>query len=326
MRCIDRLAKTGLIVAAVSMLTVTGCSEETEEVVVSYETEHYNKELYRGDLFAQDLCVTPGDTDLAGAPDLTGVHAAALFDLDGEKTDFAYRAHERLYPASTTKIMTALVALQNGNLDDVVTVSATASSDAFAADESVCGIKEGDQLTLLDLLYGLLLHSGNDNAVAIAEHVGGSTENFANMMNEEAERLMATNTHFMNPSGLHDDNHYTTAYDLYLIFNECIKHQEFIDIIESASYTANITQADGSIRQDTWEPSHFYAQGETRLPQNVTIIGGKTGTTKLAGNCLILLEKDGLGDPYVSVVMGADTKELLYQDMTALIEAIPIGE
>ena len=110
---------------------------------------------------------------------------------------------------------------------------------------------------------------------------------------------------------------------MYLIFNECIKHPEFVDIIQSSSYTANIKGADGTLRQETWEPSHFYAQGEAVPPENASIIGGKTGTTKLAGNCLILLEEDQNGKPFISIVMGADTKDLLYQDMTALIEGIP---
>lgn len=82
------------------------------------------------------------------------------------------------------------------------------------------------------------------------------------MMNAEAKKLMATNSHFVNPSGLHDDNHYTTAYDLYLIFNECIKHDEFVKIINSSSYTAHITAADGTKRDVKWEPTNYYAKGE----------------------------------------------------------------
>ena len=85
----------------------------------------------------------------------------------------------------------------------------------------------------------------------------------------------------MNPSGLHDDNHYTTAYDLYLIFNECIKHDDFVKIINSSSYTAHITGADGTKRDVKWEPTNYYAKGEATPPDNVTIIGGKTGTTNL---------------------------------------------
>ena len=171
--------------------------------------------------------------------------------------------------------------------------------------------------------YGLLLHSGNDNATAIAEYVGGSMDGFAKMMNKEAKKLMATGTHFVNSNGLHNDDHYTTAYDLYLIFNECIKNDDFVKIIKSKSHTAKVTGSSGAVRSITWEPTNFYATGEAEKPDNVTVIGGKTGTTKLAGNCLVLLTEDENNHPYISIVMNADTKPLLYKDMTAIVEAIP---
>ena len=97
------------------------------------------------------------------------------------------------------------------------------------------------------------MYSGNDAATAIAEYVGGSEEAFVNMMNRRAQELMANGTHFMNPHGLHDDNHYTTAYDLYLIFNTCIQNEEFMKVIEAESYTASIKEADGSVRTEEWK-------------------------------------------------------------------------
>lgn len=324
MKCTGRLCKLAILLTSFAVLA-SGC-KKAEEVSVVYETQNYNKSIYEGELFSDDLCVASADITLEGAPDISGLHAAALFDINQSKTDFAFQVHERLYPASTTKIMTALVAIKNADLSDIVTVSQAADARSFAADESTCGIQAGDQMTLSDLLYGLLLQSGNDNAVAIAEHVGGSVEAFVQMMNEEAQNLMATQTHFVNPNGLHDENHYTTAYDLYLIFNECIKHEEFLEMIQADSYTANITGADGTVRQENWEPTNFYATGDAALPENATIIGGKTGTTTPAGNCLILLEKDSSDNPYISIIMGADTKTLLYQDMTALINGIPANE
>lgn len=312
------------ILAAIVLLS--GCSFTKNEVVAAYEAEYYNKSIYQGSLFAEDLCVASGNIELEGAPDTSDLYAAALFDVEGKKVDFAYNIHERVYPASITKIMTALVAMNHADLSSEVTVLADADAGNFAADEQTCGIKAGDRLTLEDLLYGLLLYSGNDNAVAIADYVGGGVDGFAQMMNEEANRLRATNTHFTNPSGLFDENHYTTAYDLYLIFNACLAHEKFVEIIQSTSYTANITGADGTVRQIIWEPTNFYALGEAEPPQNVTIIGGKTGTLEIAGNCLILLEKDLKDRPYISVIMGADTKPLLYQYMTTLILAIPQSE
>ncbi|MCI6535723.1 D-alanyl-D-alanine carboxypeptidase family protein [Bariatricus sp. SGI.161] len=321
MKCIGKFGKV-LIVITSFLLLVSGCGKK-EEVVAAYETENYNKAIYKADLFADNLCVVSEDVDLEGTPDTSGLHAAALFDLDGKKVDFSYHVFERLYPASTTKILTALVALKNADLSDMVTVSANADAARFAADEQTCGIHAGDQLTLSDLLYGLLLYSGNDNAVAIAEYVGGSMDHFVQMMNDEAQDLLATGTHFVNSNGLHNENHYTTAYDLYLIFNECLKYDEFVNIISADSHVASITGADGTVRQITWQPTNFYATGEAELPDSARVIGGKTGTTQEAGNCLILLEKGANEHPYISIVMGADTKGILYQDMTMLINAIP---
>ena len=298
-------------------------SSKEEYFVYEYEKEHYNQAYYKDTLFASDLCVAPEDITPEGGPDTSALKAAGLFDINQAQTDYAYGLHEKVYPASITKIMTALVAIKNADLSETVTVSSNADSGKFAADEQTCGIKAGDNLTLKDLLYGLLLYSGNDNAVAIAEHVGGSIEEFANLMNAQAEELMAVNTHFVNPNGLHDENHYTTAYDLYLIFNECIKHEEFVEMIQASSYQADVTGADGSTRQITWEPTSYYALGDAKLPENATIIGGKTGTTLKAGNCLILLEESKEGEPFISIVMGANTKELLYQNMTVLINGIP---
>ena len=314
---------------SLTTMITTGCSGTWNifggrDVVAEYESENYNKNIYKGKLFASDLCVASGDVELKGvsSTETSTLHSAGLFDVDDGKVDFSYQMFDKVYPASTTKIMTALVALENADLSDVVTVSQDADVSNFASDEATCGIKAGDQITLSDLLYGLLLHSGNDNAVAIADYIAGSEDEFAKMMNKEAKKLMATGTHFVNSNGLHNDNHYTTAYDLYLIFNECIKHDDFVKIIRAKSHTANITGSDGTVRSVTWEPTNFYATGEAEKPDNVTVIGGKTGTTELAGNCLILLTEEE-NHPYISIVMNADTKPLLYKDMTAIVEAIP---
>ena len=200
MKCTGRIYRL-MAVLFLSVILVSGC-REAEEVTVVYETENYNRDIYRGELSAGNLCVALDNIVPDGILDLSTLHASALFDVNNSKVDFAYNIHERLFPASTTKIMTALLAIKHADLNAVTTVSVNASSTSFAADESICGIVTGDQLTIRDLLYGLMLRSGTDAAVAIAEHIGGSVEGFAQMMNEEAQSLMATNTHFVNPNGL----------------------------------------------------------------------------------------------------------------------------
>ena len=290
-----------------------------------YESETYNTAYHKEEFFASSLSVVDAQEELP----LTGVSelkAYGLFDIKQSQVVYSQQLHDKVYPASTTKILTALVALENASLTDTVTVSKNACSSTFAWDEQTCGILEGDKVSLEDLLYGLLLYSGNDTAVAIAEHIGGSVEGFADMMNAKASELLATNSHFVNPSGLYDDDHYTTAYDLYLIFNECIKNEEFVKIINADSYTATIEGADSSQRKITWKPTNYYATKAAASPEHVNVIGGKTGTLLVAGNCLILMTEDEDKNPYISVVMGAESKDLLYQDMTALLTQIPQKE
>lgn len=295
---------------------------KTENKAAEFETERYNCAYHKENLFASDLCVVR-QTENKESPDVSKLKAFGLFNINQSNPVYAFQVFDKIYPASTTKILTALVALENADVAEMVTVSKNASSTSFAWDEQTCGIKEGDKLTLESLLHGLLLYSGNDTAVAIAEHVGGSVEGFAEMMNARAKELMATHSNFVNPSGLYNDDHYTTAYDLYLIFNECIKHEEFVNIIDADSYTAKITRADETQEKIKWEPTNFYALGVAKSPENVTVVGGKTGTLKVAGNCLILMAEDKDRNPYISIVMGAETRDILYKDMTTLLAEIP---
>lgn len=287
--------------------------------VKEYEASTYNSNLYEGDLFAKDLCVASDDVSLNGFDDEDSLHAAGLFNLKEEKVEYGYKLYDRLYPASTTKLMTAFLAFKYGNPDDIVTVSDSVSN--FASDEVVCNLQPGDKLTLHDLLCGLLLRSGNDCGVAIAEHISGSVEAFADLMNSEAQSLGATGSHFVNPHGLHDDNHYTTAYDLYLIFNACIKDQRFMDIISMDSYTMNITGSDGTERTFDVLPTNYYSLGQIEAPDGIRVFGGKTGTTDEAGCCVILYSEDMEKNPYISIIMGAEDKSFLYQEMNRLLEA-----
>ena len=315
-----------VVLLGVGITIVASKLLKPKDVALAYETMQYNTSVYTGKLLADSYCVTTDNVELADdneKMDTTGFTEAALFDLDNAKVDYAQNVFDKLYPASTTKILTALIALENTKLTDVVTVADEAGVDQFAEDESTCGIEGGDKLTMKDLLYGMLLESGNDNAAAIAYYISGSMDDFADLMNQRAEELLATHSHFVNSNGLHDEDHYTTAYDLYLIFNECIKHQEFVDIISTDSYTATITSADGTERTMEWAPTNYYQQGISEVPEGVTVIGGKTGTTDEAGSCLILLTKDDNQHPYISIVMGADTKDILYQDMTTILSTIP---
>ena len=263
------------------------------------------------------------DTDsIEGWPEGPKIEAqsAVLMDLNTEAVLYSKNANTQLYPASITKIMTAMLALQSGKLNDTVTI--TQDNVTLEDGSQVCGFVAGDQVTLDQLLHCLLVYSGNDAASAIAEYVGGSTENFVQMMNDYAAKLGCTGTHFSNPHGLQDENHYTTPYDIYLMLNEAFTYPEFTEITELPSYTVTYTGSDGTEKSTTLTATDHYLTGEATAPKDVTILGGKTGTTEVAGNCLAILTQNAYGKTFVSIVMGAATKELLYQEMNSLLQNI----
>ena len=273
----------------------------------------------RASAFAADLCVVDGDQPMDSVS-LEDGQEGVLLDLKDKSVLFAQNAYERVYPASITKIITALLAFKNSNMDDVVTISQ--ENITLEEGSQVVGFQEGDQVTMDQLVHCLLVYSGNDAASAIATHVGGTTENFVSMMNEYAAQLGCTGTHFTNPHGLQDENHYTTPYDIYLMLNEAWNYPEFTEITQLSSYTVDYTGADGSAMSTTLTATDHYLTGEATAPKDVTILGGKTGTTDSAGNCLAILTQNAYGKPFVSIVMGASTKDLLYQQMNSLLQNI----
>ena len=204
----------------------TGFDKLEEAYVASREFSGGITDLdsLRTDGFAKNLCVVVSDVPMDGVS-LGENQKGLLLDLDDRKVLYSKQALQRVYPASITKIMTAMLALKYGNMDDVVTI--TQENLNLEEGSQVCGFWAGDQVTLDQLLHCLLVYSGNDAAAAIAEHVGGSTEGFVEMMNSYARELGCTGTHFTNPHGLQDENHYTTPYDIYLMLKEALNYPEF---------------------------------------------------------------------------------------------------
>lgn len=272
------------------------------------------------DGFAKDLCVSAeGDVPLEGVSQDPSQYGG-LFDLDGRRILYGQRLYERLYPASITKIMTAIVALKNGNLSDMVTVSQTAL--ILEEGSQLCGFRVGDQLTLEQLLQGLLIYSGNDAAAAIAEHVGGTQKDFVQMMNEEVARLGMSNTHFTNPHGLQDTEHYTSIYDIYLMLNEAIRYPKFVEMIQMSAFTVQYQNTFGQPNSIYLESTDHYLIGEATEPKGVTVLGGKTGTTDEAGNCLALVSQNAYGKTFISIVTNAIDKPILYEQMNQMLEHI----
>lgn len=324
-----RLYKKLALSIALSVLSgsvLSGCSGELD-YQLAYETQA-DKSSFRFfslneedsvDGFAKELCVTIGDVSGNSAQVEEGA-AAILCDIEGSEVLFAKNAHERMDPASLTKVMTAIVALKYGNLDDIYTASSNVEITESGA--SLIGLKTGDSMTLDQALHGLLISSGNDAAVLIAEGISGSVEAFCALMNEEARKLGATNSNFVNPHGLTQENHYVTAYDMYLMFKEAILYDEFNQIINSTNYTTVYKDKDGASKELTCETTNLFLKGTYQPPENIKVIGGKTGTTNAARNCLVLFSKDNAGKPYVSVILKCSERGILYEQMTSLLSEI----
>ena len=169
-------------------------------------------------------------------------------------------------------------------------------------------------------MYSFLIYSGNDAGVAIAEHIAGDTKSFAVMMNREMKNIGAKHTHFVNPHGLHNNKHYTTAYDLYLVFHHLAKNRTFMDIVSRSNYTAKYVDATGKSKSLYFTSTDRYLLGTAKAPTGVTVIGGKTGTTNNAGSCLILYSKGKKNKDYISVVLKAAGPYALYGQMNHLLD------
>lgn len=230
--------------------------------------------------------------------------SAIIYDRTSGSVLFGKNENEKRKMASTTKIMTAIIVIENSRLDDIVTVS----SKAAGTGGSRLGLHKDDKISIRDLLYGLLLCSGNDAAVALAEYVGGSLTEFATLMNNKCNSLGLVSTHFVTPHGLDDDSHYTTAYELAVITNYALKNQTFYNYVGTKNYTVSINGRAKNL------------SNTNELLGNLNgVYGVKTGFTNGANRCLVTAVKRDNMD-LICIVLGADTKKDRTRDSVKLIE------
>lgn len=309
-------------------LFLSGCGGVKQEELFCYKDSkdtiaadsQTDESEQRLPLFSENLCVIPVSREDDKDESLTA-SAELLINHSDNQVIYANAVYDRIYPASITKLVTAYVALKYGNLDDMITISHEAANITESGAKK-CGFLEGETISMRELLGAFLVYSGNDAGIAIAEHVGGSVEKFADMMNSEMKQLGATGSHFVNPHGLHDEDHYTTAYDIYLVFHELLQYDEFIQIISQPQYECHYYAADGSEKSNTFETTNRYLKGTEKMPDGVTVIGGKTGTTDAAGSCLAIYAKADDGSQYLSFVFHAQSGDDLFQQMSTLLNYI----
>ncbi len=321
MRCINKIIPALLLCLIITTLTGCGNGEISNKYEIYSDTQSYgivSAGSSGAAFFADDKCIPLKKNRGVKKVDSKVAEGGGLFNIDTGEIKYAKNINERMFPASTTKILTAYTAIKHGNLSEEITVSENAVKQD--ADSSVCNLAAGDVLTLEDLLYGLMLRSGNDAAVAIAEGVGGSTENFMQLMNQEAKALGATNSHFVTPNGLHDDNHYTTVYDMYLITSAAVKDETLLKVMSTQSVDVKYKGADGGERQQTWLNTCQYLSGKSEAPEGITVIGAKTGTTGPAGYCLVTYGTNSMGEHLINIVYKADSRWNLYYLMNQVYD------
>lgn len=228
---------------------------------------------------------------ISDAPEISA-GAAILIDTSSERILYSKNERDKMYPASTTKILTAILTIENCNLEDVVTVPYEAIA-SIPSGYSVAALQPGEQLTVKQLLQVMLVHSANDAANVLAYHVSGSIDAFANLMNQKVLELGLQNTHFTNPSGAHDENHYTTAYDLAIIMKYCMKNSTFRNlsglkyckIPATNKYEERVFNTTNELLTNNSSSNYYYKYA----------IAGKTGYTTEAKNCLVsVANKDNL--------------------------------
>ena len=258
--------------------------------------------------FAADASVTSGSHSVDAAVPLSESKqlletskAVILYELNSDTLVYSWNPDAKIYPSSMVKLMTALVALEEGNLSDTVVVTKSALSHVAIGSVSA-GLKSGEELSLEALLYCMMTASANDASTVIAEHIAGSQEAFIQLMNDKAAELGCTGTHYSNVHGLHDEQTYTTARDICRILDAALENEQFEALFTAKTYTIPATNK--SEQRLIVTSNHMMSKEETSKYFDERVTGGKTGATDAAGRCLaVTAEANGM--KLLGIVMGA---------------------
>lgn len=262
-----------------------------------------NEEEEKSTIEEVNQIIVETGSDITNEPKINS-RRAIIYDRDSKRILYGKCENERCAMASTTKIMTAIIVIENGNLNETVEISSKSANTGG----SRLGLKKGDKIKKIDLLYGLLMCSGNDAAVALAENISGSVEEFAILMNNKAKELKLVNTNFVTPHGLDQPEHYTTAYELAKLTDYALTNKLFADIVNTKNYVVNINDF----------PKNIHNTNEL-LGVLEGVNGVKTGFTNGAGRCLVTSASRSNMN-IICVVLGADTKKIRTSDSVKLIE------
>lgn len=289
--------------------TSTDETEQTEEVTTAPTVPVTAPSVPDG--FSGDASVNLGSHSINAMYPVTGVNkeripvkAAIAYELGTDTLVYADNVDEALYPASMTKIMTCLVALEMCDLNEIITVDGEVIS-YLDSSGSGAELKDGEQMSMENLLYCLMVMSANDAAVVIADHLAGSEAAFVELMNQKAAELGCTNTHFANAHGLHDDNHYTSARDMAKIMEACIQNEMFCKLYATTYYL--VPETNLSEERPLFTTNFLISDALDYNHYDPRVIGGKTGFTTPAGRCLVTVSQSN-GMNLVIVIMGAEAE------------------
>lgn len=317
-----QMKKALLLIILLVSAGLCGCSKDAD-TLMAYTDHAYNTEkmtnytITEGEFFAKDIVIISDGVN-SGEDENLNAGAVLLIDISNNKTIYSSNAYDSMYPASLVKLLTSLIVIEDGELTDKVTISQNAVKIAEKR-AKVCGFKEGDTMSMDTLLNCLLVFSGNDAAIAIAEHIGGTESDFIALMNKKALQLGAAASVFANPHGLHDDTQYTTAYDMYLIFNKLLKYDSFRTVINKKIYEAEYFDKSGNNKHKSLTSTNLYLTGDVKTDDGLEVIGGISGSTKMSGSCIILLCRDSNNTEYIAVILNAANNEVMYTQMSYLL-------
>lgn len=324
------MKKSLILFLLIGILLLTACSSDdkilnpyTEEVILQNNAIN-DFELNQAEGFASNLGVIDKDSPEYDKSYEIYSPIALLIDNTTGEVLVQKNAHDRAYPASITKVLTSMLAIKYGNTSSKRQVG----DEIIFHEENVvtCAYRIGDEITFDIALHGALVRSGNDAAVFLATFVNESQDDFVELMNEEAHKLGATNSHFTNSHGLNNENHYTTAYDLYLIYKEALKYDYFRTAISKYTYKNEFqrTTSYNTYRIPCeYNTTNPFFTGAATAPDHVKVLGGKSGYTEVAKRCYILNAEADNGHEYICIVLKADTSDLLAKDLMYLLNCIP---
>lgn len=316
------MKKTLTIAILLVFTALCGCQKKSD-TFLAYVDHAANTQdsldcrINESDFFSKDIVVIT-DEQNSGEDEKLNAGAVLLVDITNNNTVYSSNAYDSMYPASLVKLLTSLIVFENGELTDTVSISQKAANLSESS-AKVCGFKEGDTVVMETLINSLLVYSGNDAAVAIAEHIGGTEDAFVELMNKRALLIGATASNFDNSHGLHDDKQTTTAYDMYLIFNKLLKYDTFRSIINKKSYDAEYSDKSGNNKHKSFKSTNLYLTGDVELQSGIEVIGGISGTTRRSGSCMIMLCKDINNTEYIALILNASDNQSLYSQMSYLL-------